>query len=283
MLNTCLTDWERLYGKDDVRIELGDRFRYVLEQAYKKTGKKAVVLIDEYDKPLLDVMGEDAEKTNRDILKAFYGTFKSADASLRFVLLTGVTKFSQITVFSGFNQPKDISMHYKYDAVCGITEEELSLYFGESICTMAEKFHCSAEEMKAMLKKHYDGYHFSAELLDIYNPFSIINAFDSLSLGDFWYRSGTPTYLAKLLDGHHVNMQKLIGHPYEAGYFMDYRADVEDPLAMLYQSGYLTIKGYDMRYREYDLDYPNTEVKSGFLTLIANGYFKGDAKNSTLR
>ncbi len=226
-------------------------------------------MIDEYDKPLLDVLEEDLENVNRSILKDFYGTFKAADASLRFVLLTGVTKFSQITVFSGFNQPNDISMDSRYDAICGITEDELYSVLGEAISEMANKFDYTVDEMKSLLKKQYDGYHFSEALLDIYNPFSIINAFDKLKLDNYWYKSGTPTYLVKLLEGHHVNMQKLTSRPYESQYFVDYRADAENPLAMLYQSGYLTIKGYDKHYGEYTLDYPNVEVRKGFVALMA--------------
>ena len=272
-LNEYVGRWEQIYGRNELDKNIGTRFRNVLEEAYKQTGKKAVVLIDEYDKPLLDVIGTEQEEINRNILKGFYGTFKAADASLRFVLLTGVTKFSQISVFSGFNQPNDISMDSKFDALCGITEEELYRVFAEPINEMAKKMRCTPDEMKQILKKQYDGYHFSAEMLDIYNPFSIINAFDKMRIENYWYRSGTPTYLAKLLDGHNVNMQKLTGRTYASQYFMDYRADVEDPLAMLYQSGYLTIKDYDMRYREYSLDFPNDEVRQGFVMLIANGYF----------
>ena len=265
--------WEKQYGLGSPEVPVGKRFQIVLEKAYSSTGRKAVVLIDEYDKPLLDVIGTEQEKINREILKEFYGTFKAADASLRFVLLTGVTKFSQISVFSGFNQPKDISMNSKFDAICGITEEELHHVFAEPIRQMAEKLKYSEDEMKAVLKKHYDGYHFSAEMLDVYNPFSIINAFDNLRIENYWYKSGTPTYLAKLLEGHNVNMQKLISRPYEDQYFVDYRADAEDPLAMLYQSGYLTIKDYDCRDMVYTLDFPNDEVRKGFMMLIANGYF----------
>ena len=272
-LDGYISTWEQQYGKAPIVTGLGDRFQYILEKAYKQTGRKAVVLIDEYDKPLLDVIGTELEQTNRNILKGFYGTFKAADASLRFVLLTGVTKFSQICVFSGFNQPNDISMDSHYDALCGITEQELYTLFAEPIRQMGEKLEYSEDEMKAVLKKHYDGYHFSAEMLDVYNPFSIINAFNKLQIEDYWYRSGTPTYLAKLLDGHNVNMQKLIGREYSSQYFVDYRADAEDPLAMLYQSGYLTIKGYDRHYRTYTLDYPNDEVRQGFMMLVANGYF----------
>ena len=272
-LEEYVASWENIYGKSEIYETLTGRFKYVLEEAAKQTGHKAVVLIDEYDKPMLDVIGSDLEEKNRNTLKGFYGTFKSADASLRFVLLTGVTKFSQISVFSGFNQPKDISMDSKFDAICGITEEELYQYFAEPIKEMADNYGCSVDGMKEMLKKQYDGYHFSEKMLDIYNPFSIINAFDLKRIDDYWYRSGTPTYLAKLLEGHHVNMQKLTARAYKTEYFMDYRADAEDPLAMLYQSGYLTIKGYDMRRRMYKLDYPNDEVRRGFVSLMANSYF----------
>ena len=272
-LEEYVASWEKIYGKSEIYETLTGRFKYVLEEAAKQTGHKAVVLIDEYDKPMLDVIGTDLEEKNRNTLKGFYGTFKAADASLRFVLLTGVTKFSQISVFSGFNQPKDISMDSKFDAICGITEEELYQYFAEPIKEMADNYCCSVDEMKEILKKQYDGYHFSEKMLDIYNPFSIINAFDLNRIDDYWYRSGTPTYLAKLLEGHHVNMQKLTARAYKTEYFMDYRADAEDPLAMLYQSGYLTIKGYDMRRRMYKLDYPNDEVRRGFVSLMANSYF----------
>ena len=273
-LEELVSDWEGEYGKKENYTTLTSRFKYVLEAAEKQTGHKAVVLIDEYDKPMLDVIGTETEEKNRNILKGFYGTFKAADAHLRFVLLTGVTKFSQISVFSGFNQPNDISMNSRFDAICGITEKELYSYFAEPIAEMAEKMECTEEEMKAILKKQYDGYHFSSGMTDIYNPFSLINAFNSMETGNYWYRSGTPTYLAKLLEGHSVNMQKLTGRPYEAQYFVDYRADSEDPLAMLYQSGYLTIKSYDKHYSEYMLDYPNNEVRKGFVALIANSYFR---------
>ena len=273
-LDALVSNWENLYGKNPVFKTIGDRFYHVLSKAEEKTGHKAVVLIDEYDKPLLDPLGDEQEITNRNILRGFYGTFKAADAHLRFVLLTGVTKFSQLTVFSGFNQPKDLTMDSRYDAICGITEDELHTVFAESIKQMAEKFKITPDEVKLRLKNRYDGYHFSEELVDIYNPFSILNTFDKKRMRDYWYESGTPTYLAKLIEGHQINMQKLIAKPYTVEYFLNYRADTEDPLAMFYQSGYLTIKDYDDDFGLYTLDYPNTEVCRGFSVLLANGYFK---------
>ena len=180
ILNGYVSAWERLYGRNPDFDDLGNRFSYLLHQARVKTGQKAVVLIDEYDKPLLDVIGEDLEQQHRNILKGFYGTFKAADEDLRFVLLTGVTKFSQISVFSGFNQPNDISLDPHYEALCGITEEELYSVFDESIRELALSLNYSVEEAKEKLKQQYDGYHFSKRLTDIYNPFSMIYAFDEI-------------------------------------------------------------------------------------------------------
>jgi len=275
ILEEHLYEWEKKYGKDENYTTLSGRFMYLLKTANEKTKYKAVVLIDEYDKPMIDVLGTELEEKNRNILKGFYGAFKSADAHLRFVFLTGVTKFSQVSVFSGFNQPDDISMDEQFDAICGITEKELKGYFAQSIEEMSAKLKCSSEELKEKLKKNYDGYHFSEAMLDIYNPFSILNAFKKKKIEDYWYESGTPTYLEKLLEGYKVNMQKLTGMSYERKYFIDYRADREEPLAMLYQSGYLTIKGYDKGYNEYFLDFPNNEVRKGFVTLTANSFFRG--------
>lgn len=268
-----LFQWEKTYGKESDVPELGKRFQNVLKKAHEKTGQKAVVLIDEYDKPLLDVLMEPMEEPNRNILKEFYGTFKSADEHLRFVLLTGVTKFSQVSVFSGFNQPEDISMDSGFDALCGITQEELVAYFDGEIEAMAEKHKCSKDEMYQRLKRQYDGYHFSEEMVDIFNPFSVLNAMSKKRLDDYWFASGTPTYLMKLIDRNKTDIKEIVSRPYAKKYFMDYKADVEDPLAMIYQSGYLTIKEIDREDFTYWLDFPNNEVKSGFIDILANDYF----------
>lgn len=265
---------ERIYGSDPDNITPGDRFTEVLRRAYEQTGHRAVVLIDEYDKPILDVLDTPMETVNREILKAFYSTFKSADASHKFVLLTGVTKFSQVSVFSGFNQPRDISMNTQYEALCGITKDELTQYFAQPIAQMAETYQCSVEEMKARLKRQYDGYHFGKKMIDIFNPFSFLNAFDSNEIRNYWFATGTPTYLQKLLKHNHEQMDDLTGKYYAPEMFEDYKADVEMPLPMLYQSGYLTIKDYDRESKEYLLDFPNDEVRKGFLSLIANDYLQ---------
>ena len=278
-LNTYVGKWEQIYGKDLLEQNIEDRFAGVLARACQQTGRKAVVLIDEYDKPILDALDTLQEEENRNILKAFYSTFKSADDYTQFVLLTGVTKFSQVSVFSGFNQPNDISMSARYEALCGITKEELERYFAEPIGLMARKYKYTAEEMKLVLKQQYNGYHFSDELTDIYNPFSLINAFFNNRIDDYWFRTGTPTYLQTLLQHNHEGINDLTGKYYEPKMFIDYKADVEKPLPMIYQSGYLTIKDYDMRRNRFLLDFPNNEVRNGFLSMIASGYLKNPNEN----
>ena len=277
-LYAYVRDWERKYGlvSDDDSLDLGGRFMEVLRAAHEQTGRRAVVLIDEYDKPILDVLDTDygLEDRHRNVLKGFYSVFKVADSHLQFVLLTGVTKFSQVSVFSGFNQPKDISMDARYETLCGITQEELDSYFVEPVSAMAERSRCSFEEMKSLLKQKYDGYHFSDNMTDVYNPFSLLNALDSLRLQDYWFSSGTPTYLIRLLAHFKENMNELTGRYYSPEEFIDYKADVERPLPMIYQSGYLTIKDYDMEFNTFLLDFPNNEVKNGFLTALASSYLK---------
>lgn len=283
-----VSDWEKQYSLDagDIETDLGNRFMKVLKAAHEQSGRRAVVLIDEYDKPILDVLDVDKhlEEEHRNILKAFYSVFKGADEHLQFVFLTGVTKFSQVSVFSGFNQLKDISMHNKYEALCGITQEELDATFREPVESMAEAYHCSYDEMRDRLKAQYDGYHFSDRLTDVYNPFSLLNAFDAQRISDYWFKSGTPTYLIRLLSHTDEQMDDITGKFYAPKEFIDYKADVEQPLPMIYQSGYLTIKAFDMDFNLFLLDYPNKEVKEGFLTMVASKYFdNGDKINPWVR
>lgn len=275
-LNFYVSEWERkygLYGRYDT-LGIGDRFAEVIRVAHETTGRRAVVLIDEYDKPVLDVLDVDSdlEYRHRNVLKVFYSVFKGADAHLQFVLLTGVTKFSQVSVFSGFNQPKDISLDARYETLCGITQEEMEIYFHKSIEKMAMEYQCTVDEIKVRLKEKYDGYHFSKRMTDVYNPFSLLNAFDRVSMENYWFSTGTPTYLIRLLSHFRENMNELTGKYYRQEEFVDYKADVERPLPMIYQSGYLTIKDYDMRRDRFLLDFPNNEVKSGFIIAVASSY-----------
>ena len=277
MIDDYISGWEKLYDISgvDKEVGLGVRFRHVLSKAHEVSGRRAVVLVDEYDKPILDVLDvdKDLEEEHRNILKGFYSVFKSADEHLQFVFLTGVTKFSQVSVFSGFNQPFDISMHSKYETLCGISQEELDLIFHEPITDMSKTYGCSYEEMRSMLKSQYDGYHFSKRMTDVYNPFSLLNAFATLDISDYWFKSGTPTYLIRLLSHTNENMNEITGKYYSAEEFIDYKANVEQPLPMIYQSGYLTIKDFDIEDNTFLLEYPNKEVKRGFLTMIASSYF----------
>ena len=265
---------ERKYGKDENAITTGDRFKVVLAKAHAKTGRRAVVLVDEYDKPLLDVLDTPMEERNRNTLKAFYSIFKAADEHLQFVMLTGVTKFSQVSVFSGFNQPEDISMSLEYETLCGITDGELRKYFGKKIGELARMAKCTVDEMYLRVKDMYDGYHFSESMVDVYNPFSILNAMKSKRLDSYWFKTGSPTYLIRLMEHFNENMDEMVGREYSSEEFIDYRADVERPLPMIYQSGYLTIKGYDDFSNTYRLDFPNNEVKRGFVTMLASSYLK---------
>ena len=292
-LSMFIENAEKEYGIEERFKDYGIRFAAVLKAAHEKTGRRCVVLIDEYDKPLLDVMDTELrvtdsdgnslrlEEYNRNVLKGFYSVFKDADPDLKFVLLTGVTKFSQVSVFSGFNQPKDISMDSRYEALCGITLEEMLEVFHEPIQELAKKYKTDYDGMVEMLKKRYDGYHFSSEMTGVFNPFSLLNCFDKLEMRNYWFATGTPTYLMRLLSHSDKNINELVGKYYEESQFIDYKADVERPLPMIYQSGYLTVKGYNERRRKYLLDFPNEEVRSGFVSLLASDYFNSDKTPSS--
>ena len=284
-LSMFIENAEKEYGIEERFKDYGIRFAAVLKAAHEKTGRRCVVLIDEYDKPLLDVMDTELHVTdsdgnslrledyNRNVLKGFYSVFKDADPDLKFVLLTGVTKFSQVSVFSGFNQPDDISMDSRYEALCGITLEEMQEVFHEPIHELAKKYKTDYDGMVEMLRKRYDGYHFSSEMTGVFNPFSLLNCFNKLEMRNYWFATGTPTYLMRLLSHSDKNINELVGRYYEESQFIDYKADVERPLPMIYQSGYLTVKEYDIDTRYYLLDFPNEEVRSGFIDMLASSYF----------
>ena len=292
-IETFISMQEAKYGKNPLATTYGNRLSYIFEKAHEQTGQRVVVLIDEYDKPLLDVMNtgisspvvageiKTLEDYNREILKGFYSVFKLADRHLRFVLLTGVTKFSQISVFSGFNQPQDISFDGRYDGLCGITKDELLTVFKEQIKELGEANGMTVEETIAKLTQKYDGYHFSERMLDVFNPFSLLNCFAKRMFKDYWFSTGTPTYLMRLMANNNENINELVGKEYPAAEFVDYKATRQRPLPMLYQSGYLTIKGYNKRRDIYCLDFPNEEVKSGMVTALSSDYFNGSINPST--
>ena len=283
-LNLYLEKWENQYGiVPDEKASFGYRFAEILRTAHEQCGVPCVVLVDEYDKPILDTLEkgkvcveDGAEMTladkNRNILKGFFSSLKLADQDLQFVFLTGVTKFAKVSVSSGFNQPLDISKVAKYDTICGITKEEFDNYFKEPISQMAVAYGVTTDEMYEMLLKKYDGYHFSRRLVGVFNPFSLLSAFATQEMGEYWFSSGTPTYLVQLLNRDNVNLDEIAGRYYGEREFLDFKMDKDTPLPMLYQSGYLTIKGYNPRTNTYKLDVPNDEVKMGLIPLLMDTY-----------
>ena len=260
--------------------DVARRFDTLLAGLHEKTGKRAVVLIDEYDKPLLDLLdtGNPADEQqlvdNRELLRGFFSTFKAADDYLRFVLLTGVTKFSQITMFSGVNQPDDISLGNRYDTLLGITEKELHSVFADPIRELADTLGKSEDETKELLKRRYDGYHFSNRMVDVYNPFSILNTFANLDMKDYWFASGNPTYAVRLLSKTQEDVMAFTQEEHTLDEFLNYKADVARPLPMIFQAGYLTVKSFDPDMETYRLDFPNMEVRHGFIALMANNYLE---------
>ena len=274
MLNQHLEIWEATYGKEKNDRSPEERFANIIRQAKQQTDRHVVVLIDEYDKPLLQALGnEELLDAYRSTLKAFYGVLKSADPFLKFVFLTGVTKFAQVSVFSDLNQLKDISMHSDYINVCGITQDELATNFAPELKRIAEKNNITEKEAIASMKRKYDGYHFNGDTTGIFNPFSVLNALDSLEFDYFWFQTGTPTFLVELLKKSEYDLRKLIdGLETQAYAFTEYRADANNPIPLIYQSGYLTIKDYDREFQLYKLEFPNEEVRYGFLSFIAPFY-----------
>lgn len=252
-------------------ITNGDKFCELIEQINIKTGKSVVVLIDEYDKPLLDglAVDDDIVEKNRKTLKGFYGALKDSDKFLKFVFITGVTKFSKVSLFSDLNQLNDISLDTKYAGVCGITENELEGIFPSEIETLAKEYEISKEDCISELKKNYDGYHFSSEKTGVYNPFSILNCFSKKDFDRYWFATGTPTFLINLLEKSGRPMEDLSNGVSASKDRMDnYRADSNDFIPLFYQTGYLTITGFDRRFRTYKLAFPNDEVKYGFLEAV---------------
>ena len=273
-LNKHLEIWEREYGSHYGDRAPEERFFHVIRLAYEKTGQRVVILVDEYDKPLLQAINNPELTENyRQTLKAFYGVLKSADRYLRFVFLTGVTKFSQVSVFSDLNQLNDISMDFSYATLCGITPNELTAVFEPEIHQMAQRNQSTEEEIVNEMIRQYDGYHFHPDGEGVLNPFSVLNAFDKLEFGNYWFQTGTPTFLVELLKKSDYDLRLLIdGIEAPASSFTEYRMNTDNPIPLIYQSGYLTIKEYDKEFRNYMLRFPNEEVKYGFLGFLLPFY-----------
>ena len=274
VLDAHLREWESIYGNQEKDKTLSVRFQYLIKKAVELTGKKAVVLVDEYDKPLLEGADEEMIEHNKAVFKGFFSTLKSYDGYLKFVFITGVTKFSKISIFSDLNQLNDISLDYRYSGICGITDTELNSSFEPEIESLAANNGLTKEECLEKLKQMYDGYHFHQNSEGVYNPFSLLSAFDKREFGMYWFSTGTPTFLIDKLKESGFDAKQFTTEEYyeEESSLTDYRIDNENPVPLFYQTGYLTIKGYDAEFRSYALGYPNEEVRYGFLKSLAPYY-----------
>ncbi len=273
-LNTHLVRWEQRYGKEASEATFSSRFMGVIRRAHEKTGRQVVVLIDEYDKPLLDTLDKsELNGTYRDILRAFFSVIKSSDRYLRFAFLTGVTRFSKVSVFSGLNNLRDISLLSDFAGICGITEQELEANFAPEIETLGNELGETRDATLAILKKRYDGYLFARKGENVYNPFSLLNVFASRELSDYWYATGTPTFLVEYLKAAHYNIPDLEGNVrLDESDLEANRTDSRNPLPILFQAGYLTIKEYQAMFNVYRLGFPNDEVRYGFMKNLLDGF-----------
>ena len=267
MLERQLLAWEEIYDTGGKGITHSGRFMEVIRKACEKTGRGVVVLIDEYDKPLLrSFHDEKLQQAFRETLTAFYTVLKSADPWLRFVFITGVTKFAQMGIFSNLNQLKDISLDPRYATLCGMTWEEIETTFTPELEQLAEENNLDKTACMERLTRMYDGYHFNyRDMVGVYNPFSVLNVLDMKLFDNYWFASGTPTFLVEILKKTDFDLRTLDGIEVSAASLFYGRVDINNPVPMIYQSGYLTIKAYDERFQTYTLGFPNEEVKYGFL------------------
>ena len=280
ILNEALLGWEALYGSREGESTLALRFKGVVDRACKLTGQRVVILVDEYDKPLLQAIGNEALQTEyRNTLKPFYGVLKTMDGSIKFGMLTGVTKFGKVSVFSDLNNLDDISMREPYVGICGMTEKEIHDNLDLELHELAAARKITYEEVCAKLKEYYDGYHFVENTEGIYNPFSLLNTFKYNKFGSYWFETGTPTYLVELLKRNHYDLERMAHEETDADVLNSIYGD-DQPIPVIFQSGYLTIKGYDERFGLYRLGYPNREVEEGFIKFLMPFYTRFNKQES---
>ena len=280
VLNENLAVWESLYGRNENEIGPARRFAGVIRRAHEKTGERVAILIDEYDKPMLQAIGDQGRQDSfRSTLKAFYGALKSEDGHIKFALLTGVTKFGKVSVFSDLNNLEDLSRNPGYTDICGISEEELLRDFSDDIQELAAANGQTFEQTCERLKEDYDGYHFCPDSPGMYNPFSILNTFAKKTYGSYWFETGTPTYLVELLKKSNYDLEEM-SHVETDADILDSIFTDDNPIPVIYQSGYLTIKGYDKEFGIYELGFPNREVEEGFMKFLLP-YYSSVSKTSS--
>ena len=269
ILNNKLEYWESIYGTRPSETSFSLRFAGIERRAYEQTGQRVAILVDEYDKPMLQSIGnEELQRSFRDTLKPFYGVLKSMDGCIKFALLTGITKFGKISVFSDLNNLNDISMDERYIEICGITEKEIHENLEDELHELARRQKMTYDEVCKELKECYDGYHFVEDSIGLYNPFSLLNTFDKMKFGSYWFETGTPTYLIELLKQNHYSLQRIAHEETDADVLNSIDSASQNPVPVIYQSGYLTIKGYDRRFGMYRLGFPNREVEEGFIKFL---------------
>ena len=280
VLNDYLSAWEDKYGTRESEVTLPLRFKGVIARAAEKEGRNVVILVDEYDKPILQTLqNEKLQEDHRNQLKAFYSVLKTQDRYIKFAFLTGVTKFGKISVFSDLNLI-DISMDYRYVNICGTTEEELKSYFKEGISELASANGDSESETIDKLRMRYGGYHFEKNSEGIYNPFSVLNTLAKHRYKNYWFETGTPTFLIELLKEHGYRLPDLSKEQVSANVMSSMDSSFPNTIPVIYQSGYLTIKGYDERFKKYQLGFPNKEVEEGFLNLLLPLYNSAGDRSS---
>lgn len=277
VIDQHLSDWEKIYGSDCGcnKRTLGYRFEKLLEIAYKQMGRRSVVLVDEYDKPLLDVIdNSEIENQTKKVFKGFFSRLKKADEYIQFIFITGVTKFQKVSIFSDLNQLRDISMSEEYSGLCGITEDEIDHYFDEEITAFAERRKTTYQECREALRKQYDGYRFNPDGVSVYNPYSLLDSLQEKDFGSYWFETGTPEFLMKQVRKSNFDIRSITDNTLYAteATLKDYTGDSADPTPLLYQTGYLTIVGFDRKKRRYTLGFPNDEVKYGFLESLMPSY-----------
>ena len=280
-LNRTLVGWEQIYGVEPSEVSLAMRFEGIIDRACRKEGQRVVILVDEYDKPMLQAIGnEELQKSFRNTLKAFYGALKSKDGCIKFGMLTGVTKFGKVSVFSDLNNLEDISMRKQYVELCGITNQELHDNLEAELHEFAEAKEQTYDEICEELRKQYDGYHFTHNSVGIYNPFSLLHAFKNMEFDNYWFETGTPSYLVELLQNHHYDLHRMAHEETDADVLNSIDSTSTNPIPVIYQSGYLTIKGYDSRFGIYRLGFPNSEVEEGFIKYLLPFYTQKSAVES---
>lgn len=281
LLDLNLSRWEAEYGVMEPRKAVDERFETVILAAAQSAGKRVVVLVDEYDTPLSDSIGNpELQEMFREQLHGFYSVLKKTERHIQFCMLTGVTKFGKVSVFSGLNNLRDISLENEYAGICGVTEEELRNCFGSGVETLGEEQGWSVEHTFGELKHNYDGYHFSSRMVDVYNPYSVLNALAKREIADYWASSGMPTLLSKSLRDTDYDLRNLNGTMVTRQMLDNLSAYQKDPVALFYQTGYLTIKEYDRTSGLYTLGFPNREVERGVLNNVLGLYTReeGDSE-----